>query len=151
MTRKQRRSLLIVLSMVVIGIAVTLVLTALEDSIVFFNSPTDVFEKQIPKNQRFRLGGLVEEGSILRGEDTKVTFNVTDTNKSITVHYVGILPDLFRAGQGVVTEGKLNGDGIFIADSVLAKHDENYMPPEVADALRKQGVWRGDKKKLSNQ
>ena len=148
MKRKQRRSIFIVFCLAVLGIAVTLVLTALEDSIVFFHSPSDVVEKQIPKYQRFRLGGLVEEGSISRSEDTKISFSVTDTNKSITVHYIGVLPDLFRAGQGVVTEGKLNGAGIFIADSVLAKHDENYMPPEVADSLRKQGVWRGAEDKI---
>lgn len=143
MTRKQRRSFLIILCLSVLGIAVALVLSALEDSIVFFHSPTDVVEKNISKNQRFRLGGLVKEGSIIRGENTRISFEVTDTNKTIQVHYTGILPDLFRAGQGVVTEGKLNEKGIFIADSVLAKHDENYMPPEVAESLKKQGVWKG--------
>ncbi len=147
MTRKQRRSVLIGLSLSVLGLAVGLVLYALSDSIVFFYSPTDVVEKKIPPGQRFRLGGLVEVGSVQRGESTKVRFAVTDTNKSITVVYDGILPDLFREGQGVVTEGRLNAEGLFVADSVLAKHDENYMPPEVADALKRQGHWKygGDK------
>jgi len=117
---------------------------ALEDSIVFFYSPSDVAEKRIKPGQRIRLGGLVEEGSVKRGEKTTVQFTVTDTAKTISVMYTGVLPDLFREGQGVVTEGKLGSDGVFIADSVLAKHDENYMPPEVAEALKKQGVWQGE-------
>ena len=147
MTRKQRRSFLIILCLSVLGIAVALVLTALEDSIVFFHSPTDVVEKKISENKRFRLGGLVKEGSIIRSENTRISFEVTDTNKTIEVQFTGILPDLFREGQGVVTEGKLNDNGIFIADSVLAKHDENYMPPEVAESLKKHGVWKGSEAK----
>jgi len=143
MTRKQRRSVLIGLSLLVLALAAGLVLTALEDNIVFFYSPSDVVEKNIRPGQRIRLGGLVEEGSVKRGENTTVTFSVTDTAKTIPVRYTGVLPDLFREGQGVVTEGTLGGDGVFVAESVLAKHDENYMPPEVAEALQKQGVWRG--------
>ena len=127
----------------VLGVAVGLVLFALEDSIVFFYSPSDVAEKNIRPGQRIRLGGLVAEGSVKRGKDTTIRFSVTDTAKTISVTYTGVLPDLFREGQGVVTEGKLGGDGVFVADNVLAKHDENYMPPEVAESLRKQGVWRG--------
>ncbi len=127
-----------------LGLAVGLVLFALEDSIVFFYSPSDIVEKKIKPGQRIRLGGLVEEGSVKRGENTTIQFTVTDTAKTISVMYTGVLPDLFREGQGVVTEGKLGSDGVFIADSVLAKHDENYMPPEVADALKKQGVWQGE-------
>ena len=127
-----------------LGLAVGLVMFALEDSIVFFYSPSDVAEKRIKPGQRIRLGGLVEEGSVKRGEKTTVQFTVTDTAKTISVMYTGVLPDLFREGQGVVTEGKLGSDGVFIADSVLAKHDENYMPPEVAEALKKQGVWQGE-------
>jgi cytochrome c-type biogenesis protein CcmE len=128
----------------VLGLAVGLIMFALEDSIVFFYSPSDVAEKNIRPGQRIRLGGLVAEGSIKRGENTTVRFSVTDTAKTIPVTFTGVLPDLFREGQGVVTEGKLRGDGVFVADNVLAKHDENYMPPEVAESLRKQGVWRGE-------
>lgn len=147
MTRKQRRSVLIGMCLAVLGISVGLVLFALEDSIVFFYSPSDVAEKKIKPGQLIRLGGLVEEGSVKRGENTTVQFIVTDTAKTIHVMYTGVLPDLFREGQGVVTEGKLGSDGVFIAESVLAKHDENYMPPEVAEALKKQGVWQGEKPK----
>ena len=142
MTRKQRRITLIGTCLAVLGLAVGLVLFALEDSIVFFYSPSDISEKKIGPGQRFRLGGLVKEGSVKRGEGTTVAFAVTDTDKTIQVSYTGVLPDLFREGQGVVTEGKLNAEGVFVADSVLAKHDENYMPPEVAAALKKKGVWR---------
>ncbi len=144
MTRKQRRSVLIGMCLAVLGLAVGLIMFALEDSIVFFYSPSDVAEKNIRPGQRIRLGGLVAEGSIKRGENTTVSFSVTDTAKTILVTFTGVLPDLFREGQGVVTEGKLRGDGVFVADNVLAKHDENYMPPEVAESLRKQGVWRGE-------
>jgi len=143
MTRKQRRSVLIGLSLAVLGVAAALVLLALEESIVFFYSPSDVAEKNIAPGERFRLGGLVEEGSLVRGQGTEIKFAVTDTNKSLKVAYEGVLPDLFREGQGVVTEGMLKSDGTFAADSVLAKHDENYMPAEVADSLKKQGVWKG--------
>lgn len=143
MTRKQRRSVLIGLSLLVLALAAGLVLTALEDSIVFFYSPSDVVEKNIGPGERFRLGGLVEEGSVVRGQGTRVNFAVTDTNRTLKVAFDGVLPDLFREGQGVVTEGVLIQDGTFVADSVLAKHDESYMPPEVADALKKQGVWKG--------
>ncbi len=144
MTRKQRRSLMIGLGLAVLGLAVGLVLFALQDSIVFFYSPSEVTEKGLAPGQRFRLGGLVEEGSVKRGEGATVQFAITDTAKTMRVTYTGVLPDLFREGQGVVTEGKLDANGVFVADTVLAKHDENYMPPEVAAALKKQGVWRGD-------
>ena len=144
MTRKQRRSVLIGMCLSVLAVAVGLVLYALEDSIVFFYSPSDVVEKNIKPGQRIRLGGLVAEGSVKRGENTTIQFSVTDTAKTIQVRYTGVLPDLFREGQGVVTEGALGSDGSFVAESVLAKHDENYMPPEVAAALQKQGVWRGE-------
>jgi len=146
MTRKQRRFTLIGLSLAVLGIAVALVLVALEDSIVFFYSPSDVVEKKINPGQRFRLGGLVKKGSVKRGEGTRVEFSITDTDRSIDVRYKGVLPDLFREGQGVITEGRLVTSGIFKADSVLAKHDENYMPREVAEALKKKGYWQGNRK-----
>jgi cytochrome c-type biogenesis protein CcmE len=142
MTRKQRRLVLIGSSLVVLGVAVALVLSALKDSIVFFNSPSDVVAKHLPAGSRIRLGGLVKEGSVVRSGELKVRFDVTDGNASIPVAYQGLLPDLFREGQGVVTEGALDGSGVFRADSVLAKHDENYMPKEVADALKKQGHWK---------
>ena len=143
MTRKQRRSVLIGMCLAVLGVAVGLVLFSLEDSIVFFYSPSDVAEKKIKPGQRIRIGGLVEEGSVRRGVNTTVEFTVTDTAKTIAVRFTGVLPDLFREGQGVIAEGRLSADGFFVAESVLAKHDENYMPPEVAEALQKQGVWLG--------
>jgi len=144
MTRKQRRLTLIGSALGVVAIAVALILVALKDSIVFFNSPTDVAEKQIMAGTRIRLGGLVKEGSVVRGENMQVRFEVTDGKSTIKVAYQGLLPDLFREGQGVVTEGALDGTGTFRADSVLAKHDESYMPKEVADALKKQGHWKVD-------
>ena len=144
MTRKQRRGVLIGTCLAVLGLAVGLVLFALRDSIVFFYTPSEVAEKHLETGQRFRLGGLVEDGSVKRGEGTTVSFVVTDKRSTLPVTFTGVLPDLFREGQGVVAEGVLNSDGVFNADSVLAKHDENYMPPEVAKKLKEQGVWRGD-------
>jgi cytochrome c-type biogenesis protein CcmE len=141
MTRKQRRLSLIGAALGVLALAVALVLGALKDSIVFFNSPTDVVEKHVKPGQRIRIGGLVKEGSVQRGNSLAVHFEVTDGHSTIPVAYQGLLPDLFREGQGVVAEGKLR-DGVFIASSVLAKHDEKYMPPEVADALKKSGRWQ---------
>jgi cytochrome c-type biogenesis protein CcmE len=146
MTRKQRRLVLIGSGLAVLGLAAALVLTALRDTIVFFNSPTDVVEKQIKPGTRIRLGGLVKPGSIERGQNLAVRFEVTDGNKEMLVAYKGILPDLFREGQGVVAEGVIE-PGLFRADTVLAKHDETYMPKEVADALKKQGHWKEDYEK----
>ena len=142
MTRKQRRLVLIGSSLGVLALAAVLVLSALKDSIVFFNSPTDVVEKHVQPGSRIRLGGLVKPGTLVRGDNLLVKFEVTDGNTSVPVSYVGILPDLFREGQGVVTEGALDGAGRFKADNVLAKHDETYMPKDVADALKKQGHWK---------
>jgi cytochrome c-type biogenesis protein CcmE len=144
MTRKQRRLALIGSGLGVLGLAAALVLFALKDSIVFFNSPSDVVEKHVAPGSRIRLGGLVKPGTLVRGDNLLVKFEVTDGNKSVPVSYTGILPDLFREGQGVVTEGALDGFGHFKADSVLAKHDETYMPKEVADALKKQGHWKAE-------
>ena len=144
MTRKQRRLGLIVACIGVLGIAVGLVLFALRGSIVFFNSPSDLVEKHVAPGTRVRLGGLVVPGSIVKGQNLIVHFKVTDGNKAITVDYQGILPDLFREGQGVVTEGVLDPGGTFRADTVLAKHDERYMPKEVAEALKKEGHWKDD-------
>ena len=142
MTRRQRRLTLIGLAGAVLAVAAGLVLYALTDRIVFFNSPSDVIAGNLPPGSRIRLGGLVAVGSVVKQADGKVAFAVTDGNATIKVGYRGILPDLFREGQGVVTEGVLEPDGSFAADTVLAKHDENYMPKEVADALKEQGVWR---------
>jgi cytochrome c-type biogenesis protein CcmE len=144
MTRKQRRGVLIGTCLAVLAVAVGLVLFAMRDSIVFFYSPSEVAEMGIAPGLRFRLGGLVETGSVVRDEGTTVRFVITDQAKMLPVTYTGVLPDLFREGQGVVAEGTLEPDGVFHADNVLAKHDENYMPPEVAKKLKAQGVWRGD-------
>jgi cytochrome c-type biogenesis protein CcmE len=144
MTRKQRRGILIGTCLTVLAVAAGLVLFAMRDSIVFFYSPSEVAEMGIGPGTRFRLGGLVETDSVVRGEGTTVRFVITDKAKTVPVTYTGILPDLFREGQGVVAEGMLGADGTFRADHVLAKHDENYMPPEVAKKLKAQGVWRGD-------
>ena len=116
----------------------------MRDSIVFFSTPAMVAEKHIPAGERFRLGGLVQPGSLVRGDSLAVMFRVADGSATLPVSYTGILPDLFREGQGVVTEGALDSAGVFKADTVLAKHDENYMPREVADALKKQGHWKDD-------
>jgi cytochrome c-type biogenesis protein CcmE len=126
----------------VLAVAVGLVLMALRDSIVFFHTPSDLTAKAVPVGQRIRLGGLVAMGSVKRGQGTDVEFAITDTAEQVTVRYRGVLPDLFREGQGVVTEGALEAGRIFRADSVLAKHDENYMPPEVAKALKEKGLWQ---------
>jgi cytochrome c-type biogenesis protein CcmE len=147
MTRKQRRLGLIASALGVLALALVLVLVALEDSIVFFNSPTDVVEKNIRPGTRVRVGGLVKEGSVRRGESLAVRFEVTDGKSTVPVSYRGLLPDLFREGQGIVAEGALDPAGTFVADSVLAKHDETYMPKEVADALKKQGHWKDEREK----
>jgi cytochrome c-type biogenesis protein CcmE len=144
MTRRQRRFSLIGAALGVLALAVALVLSALKDSIVFFNSPTEVMEKQVKPGTRMRIGGLVKQGSVSRGEGLAVRFEVTDRKRTVPVAYQGLLPDLFREGQGVVAEGALDAAGTFRADSVLAKHDETYMPREVADALKKQGHWKDD-------
>jgi cytochrome c-type biogenesis protein CcmE len=141
LTRKQKRLGLILSGLAVLGVAAGLVLYALNDSIVFFFTPAEAMARHIGEGTRFRLGGLVAQGS-LKQQGTTFEFIVTDTEKSVPVTYEGQLPDLFREGQGVVAEGKLDGEGKFIADTVLAKHDEKYMPKEVADALKKKGVWQ---------
>ena len=141
MTRKQRRLILIGSSLGVLGIAAVLVLSALKDSVVFFNSPTDIAEKHIAAGTRMRVGGLVKPGSVQRGDNLQIRFDVTDGKSDLPVRFQGIVPDLFREGQGVVAEGKIENGGIFVADTVLAKHDERYMPKEVVDALKKTGRW----------
>jgi cytochrome c-type biogenesis protein CcmE len=141
MTPKRKRLWLLVGSLCVLGAAAALVLSALSDNIVFFYSPTQIAEKHVPPDRRFRLGGLVEKGSVKKQGD-EVSFRVTDLRKSVEVTYRGILPDLFREGQGVVAEGALDKHGVFTAREVLAKHDEKYMPPEVAKALKESGRWQ---------
>src|SRR4029450_13655017 len=147
MTRRQRRFSLIGAALGVLALAVALVLSAVKDSIVFFNSPTELVEKHVKPGPRMRIGGLVKEGSVSRGEGLAVRFEVTDGKRTVPVAYQGLLPDLFREGQGVVAEGTLDSAGTFRADSVLAKHDETYMPKDVADALKKQGHWKDDYEK----
>ena len=139
---RQRRLGMIAGAGVLLAITTALVLTALRDQIVFFYSPTEITEKDLVPGTRVRLGGLVEDGSVARESDGGVSFAVTDTATSITVAYHGILPDLFREGQGIVAEGMLTETRTLDADIVLAKHDENYMPREVVDALKAQGVWQ---------
>ncbi|MBX9684585.1 MAG: cytochrome c maturation protein CcmE [Hyphomicrobium sp.] len=143
MTRKQKRGWMIGGGVATLTIAAILVLFALKDSVVFFHTPSDIAEKPVPAGNRIRLGGLVANGSVVRGAGTTVSFKVTDTLKDIPVNFTGVLPDLFREGQGVVAEGTIGTDGTFTADSVLAKHDENYMPPEVAKSLEARGVKLG--------
>ncbi len=142
MTRKQKRLTMIAGAGAVLAVAAALVLFALRDQIVFFYSPTEIAEKTLSPGTRVRLGGLVEDGSVRREDDGSVRFAVTDTAKTVTVEFHGILPDLFREGQGVIAEGTLSADGSVAADSVLAKHDERYMPKEVVDTLKAQGVWQ---------
>jgi len=142
MTRKQRRLVLIGGSVGVLAVAVGLVLNALSGSIVFFNSPSDVLEKHIAPGTRIRIGGLVKPGSVVRGADLKIRFEVTDGKSDIPVRFQGIVPDLFREGQGVVAEGRLAAGEVVDADTVLDKHDERYMPKEVVDALKKSGRWQ---------
>lgn len=141
MTRKQKRLAVIAGLALVLAIAAALVLTALRDQIVFFYSPSDVMARNVAPGQAIRLGGLVKDGSWTRdGQDN--VFIITDGGQEIVAHYAGILPDLFREGQGVVAEGSLAADGRFEANNVLAKHDENYVPKEVVEALKAQGEWR---------
>ena len=136
MKPRHKRIALIVGGLAGLGIAAALVLSAFQENLVFFYSPTQVANKEAPQGKSFRIGGLVEQGSLKRGGDgLTVTFNVTDTAKVIPVTYSGILPDLFKEGKGVVAQGRLQPDGTFKAHEVLAKHDENYMPPEAAHAL----------------
>jgi cytochrome c-type biogenesis protein CcmE len=144
MKPKQRRLAFVVAAMVALGGAVALVLNAFEDSLVFFYSPTELADKEFSEGRRLRIGGLVEEGSVERhGDGLTITFRVTDLSNALPVTYTGMLPDLFREGQGVIAEGYATADGTFKADSILAKHDENYMPPEVAEALKASGQWQG--------
>jgi cytochrome c-type biogenesis protein CcmE len=140
MTRKQRRAVVIVVGVALVSVSVGLVLWAMQSSVTYFRSPTDVVKQRPAPGERFRLGGLVE--AYEKGSGIIVTFRVTDGANSLPVTYNKEVPDLFRNGQGTIAEGKLGADGVFVADIVLAKHDEKYMPPEVADALKKSGRWK---------
>ena len=142
MKTRHKRVALALGGLAAVGAITALVLNAFESNLVFFYSPTQVVAQEAPKQRTFRIGGLVEEGSVKR-DGVQVNFVITDTAKAVPVRYQGILPDLFREGQGVVTEGKLQEDGSFVADTVLAKHDENYMPRELANSLKEKGVKLG--------
>jgi cytochrome c-type biogenesis protein CcmE len=142
MTRKQKRLSVIAGGMAFLAAAAGLTFYALGQRTSYFYMPADLAGTAVAPGERFRLGGLVEKGSIERGQGLDIRFAVTDHESTVKVVYSGILPDLFREEQGVVTEGALSGDGVFVADSVLAKHDETYMPREVADALKEKGVWQ---------
>ncbi|HIJ63925.1 MAG TPA: cytochrome c maturation protein CcmE [Rhodospirillaceae bacterium] len=141
MTRKQRRLYFVLLGMLALGTATALVLTAINDTLVYFYTPADIQAKHIGPDRRLRVGGLVEQGSVVKMGET-VRFTVTDLTATLPVTYTGVLPDLFREGQGVVAEGRLDGKGMFLASEVLAKHDEKYMPKEVSEALKKSGRWQ---------
>ncbi len=142
MTRKQTRTAIILSSLAILGLAAGLILYAIRDTIVFFYTPSEVAVKHVQPGTRLRLGGLVEKGSFKPAEGTVYSFRITDMTQALPVSYKGQLPDLFREGQGVVAEGVLQADGTFAADPVLAKHDENYMPKDVADRLKEQGLWQ---------
>lgn len=142
MTRKQRRGTLLAVAVVGLSAAIILVMLALREGVDYFYTPTRVIAKEVSPGVSFRLGGLVAAGSVKRGEGTKVAFDVTDVTATVPVVFEGVLPDLFREGQGIIAIGKLEPSGRFVASSVLAKHDENYMPPEVAKSLKEQGVWQ---------
>lgn len=154
MTPKRKKRLVLVLSIVLgVGVAVGLTLYGLNQNINLFFSPTQIAQGEAPMNQRMRAGGMVVEGSVVRDpQSLKVTFGLTDFKETITVEYSGILPDLFREGQGIVAQGEITDGGLFVASEVLAKHDENYMPPEVQDALDKAGkTAKGDNVGYSGQ
>jgi cytochrome c-type biogenesis protein CcmE len=137
---RTKRAIWIVAGLVILATATALVLNAFNKNLVFFFTPSQIANGEAPKGKAFRIGGLVENGTLQRqAESTTVVFTVTDKAKDVKVEYTGILPDLFKEGRGVVAQGKLGGDGIFRASEVLAKHDENYMPPEAAEALKKAG------------
>ena len=142
MPRKQKRLAVIGGAMGFLALAAALTFAALGQKTSYFYMPADLETATVAPGQRIRLGGLVEEHSIVRGEGAKVAFAVTDKQKSVKVVFAGLLPDLFREGQGVITEGTFGPDGVFVADSVLAKHDETYMPKEVAESLKEKGVWQ---------
>jgi cytochrome c-type biogenesis protein CcmE len=143
MTRKRRRLFVLLLGLAGLGTAAALTLAAFQDHLVFFYSPSDLVAKPVPRERTLRIGGLVETGSVERvAGTTEIRFRVTDMAHAVPVVYAGVLPDLFREGQGVVANGQLGADGVFRASEILARHDETYMPPEVAEALKRSGHWQ---------
>ena len=143
--RKRQRMLLVVVGLSLLGIATALMLIAFEDNVMLFHGPTEVQNNTVEIGKRFRLGGMVADNTVTtEGDGITTVFGVTDGNAVVTVRYTGIMPDLFREGQGVVTQGELGEDGVFVASEVLAKHDETYMPPEVVEAMKRAGTWKGD-------
>lgn len=141
MTRKQQRFTFIAVGLLLLGLAIGLIMVAMEDGISFFKTPTEILTQKQDTTLRLRIGGLVMENSVKRVEEV-LEFDITDNQSELHIEYKGVIPDLFKEGQGVVLEGYLNQDKTFIADSLLAKHDENYMPKEVADSLKKTGYWK---------
>lgn len=140
---RKKRLIIILAILAGVGVAVGLALSALQENINLFYTPTQIAAGEAPEGTRIRAGGLVEEGSVSRSKDSlSVSFRVTDNNASVTIQYQGILPDLFREGQGIVALGRMNAEGVLVADEVLAKHDENYMPPEVTQALEQSGMMK---------
>lgn len=147
--RKRQRMLLVVVGLSLLGVATALMLVAFQDNVMLFHGPTEIQNRTVETGKRFRLGGLVAEDSVRKeGGGITTVFGVTDGNAVVTVRYTGIMPDLFREGQGVVTQGELGEDGVFAATEVLAKHDETYMPPEVVEAMKRAGTWKGDGEEL---
>jgi len=143
--RKRQRMMLVVVGLTLLGAATALMLFAFQDNVMLFHGPSEVQDKTVETGKRFRLGGLVADGSVSKeGGGVTTVFAITDGVAEVTVRYTGILPDLFREGQGVVTQGELGEDGVFVATEVLAKHDETYMPPEVVEAMKRAGTWQGD-------
>ncbi|HEX2526504.1 MAG TPA: cytochrome c maturation protein CcmE [Geminicoccus sp.] len=140
--RKKQRLYVVVGSLALLGGAAALVLTALDQNVAFFVTPTQVAERELPEARNFRIGGLVVAGSVAHDADGTVHFRLTDTKSEVPVQYAGVLPDLFREGQGIVAQGQLDEAGVFLAREVLAKHDESYMPKEVVDSLKASGVWQ---------
>ncbi len=146
MKPRYKRLILVVVALALLTLGATFVLKAFRSNLVFFYTPTEVLAGQVPDGQAFRIGGMVQEGSVGRKEDgVTVRFEVTDTIENVPVQFIGILPDLFQEGKGVVAQGRINAEGIFLADQVLAKHDENYMPPEAAEALERARKIKMDK------
>lgn len=142
MTPRQKRMTFVFVLIAGVGVAITLALQAFNENLLYFFSPSQVKSGEAPRDHSFRIGGLVVDGSVARDSGSlKINFDLTDTAETVSVQYEGILPDLFREGQGIVATGKMQGN-VFMADQVLAKHDENYMPPEVADSLKEAGVWK---------
>lgn len=148
--RKRQRVTLLIVALLMLGGAASLILTAMQDTIAFFVSPTDLATMEIDEEKSFRIGGLVVDGSVEQLGDGQIAFALTDTANEVRVVYKGILPDLFREGQGIVAQGKMTGDRQFVAAEVLAKHDENYMPKEVADALKQAGHWQAEEHSMES-